>query len=310
MIDSGTACFASANEWFDVREVAAGIHRLDEPGHVASYLVIGTRMALLFDSGMGIAPVSQVVSGLTALPVLVVSSHHHADHRGGNADLASHAEVVDFAAHPVAAQAGSGFRHDAVDPGFLAAYTVAMTGVAAEYERFRALDDRYFFTQARFGRMRPMPELSDWRIPATPVTRTLADGEVIDLGGRRLEVLHTPGHAPDTLCLFERESGILLSGDTVLGAAHWLHGHGADPVSFAASTRRLALLPVARVLAAHNLCCDLPASAVTDVATAADALLADTTTSSPGHDLLGHPVTRHDCGPVTLLTAPAAPRPT
>ena len=43
----------AADAWFDVREVAAGIHAIDEPGHVTSYLVIGTRSALLFDSDTG-----------------------------------------------------------------------------------------------------------------------------------------------------------------------------------------------------------------------------------------------------------------
>ena len=295
---------AAAEAWFDVREVAAGVHAIDEPGHVTSYLVIGTRSALLFDSGMGIAPVSEVVSALTALPVLVVSSHHHLDHRGGNADLAGCADIMDFAAHPLAAQPDSECAHAAVDSGFLSAYAAAMTRVAADYERFLDLDSRYFFTQARLGRMRPLPELSAWQVPATEVTRTLADGEVVDLGDRTLEVLHTPGHAPDALCLFDRGAGILLAGDTVLGAAHWLHGHDADPVRFAESARRLARLPIARVLAAHNFSHDLPGSAVADVAAAADALLEETTDRRPGHDLLGRPVTRHQCGPVTLLTAP------
>lgn len=295
-----------ADSWFDVREVAAGVHVIDEPGHVASYLVTGTRSALLFDSGMGIAPISEVLSALTTLPVLVVSSHHHIDHRGGNADLAARADIVDFAAHPAAAQPDSGCAHTAADPGFLSAYAEAMTHVVVEYERFLELDARYFFTQARLGRMRPLPDLSAWHIPATPITRTLADGEVIGLGDRSLEVLHTPGHAPDALCLFDRGTGILLSGDTVLGAAHWLHGPGADPVGFAESTRRLARLPITRVLAAHNLSNDLPGRAVAEVAAAAEALLDNATDRRSGRDLLGHPVICHQCGPVTLLTASAS----
>lgn len=295
---------ADARTWFDAREIGAGIHRINEPGHAASYLVTGRRAALLFDSGLGIAPISAVVRELTMLPVLVVSSHHHIDHRGGNADLVARLDLLDLAAHPAAVDPGSGCLHGAADPGFLREYAAAMTGVVAEFERFAALDARYFFTLARVGRLRPLPDLTEWTVGATPVTRTLADGEIIDLGGRRLEVLHTPGHAPDALCLFERATGTLLSGDTVLSAAHWLHGPGADPVRFAASTRRLAGLPIRRILAAHNVICELPARAAGEVADAAAALLAGTTTATAGHDLLGHPVTRHDCGPVTLLTAP------
>ncbi|MEV4239234.1 MBL fold metallo-hydrolase [Nocardia sp. NPDC050408] len=295
---------AEAESWFHVRDIGEGIHLINEPGHVASYLVIGEHTALLFDSGLGIAPISQVVQALTALPVLVVSSHHHIDHRGGNADLAAQVDVIDFAAHPTAADPNSGCLHTAADPAFLRTYAAAMSRVVAEYDRFALLDAQYFFTLARVGRLRPLPDLTQWAIPPTPISRALADGEIIDLGGRRFEVLHTPGHAPDTLCLFDHTTGTLLSGDTVLAAAHWLHGAGADPVRFAESTHRLSKLPITRILAAHNLICELPASAATEVAHAAAAMLEGTTIAVPARDMLGQPVTRHDCGPVTLLTPP------
>ncbi|MQY25513.1 MBL fold metallo-hydrolase [Nocardia aurantia] len=293
---------AVAEEWFAVRDLGDGMYLINEPGHVASYLVVGSRSALLFDSGMGIAAISRIVSGLTALPILVVSSHHHTDHRGGNADLAAHADITDFAAHPAARNPASGCAHAAADPAFLGAYAAAMAGVVDAYRRFAEADRRYFFSQARVDAMRALPDLSGWAIPATEVTRTLADGEILDLGDRRFEVLHTPGHAPDALCLFDRASGTLLSGDTVLTAAHWLHGPGADPAAFAASTARLAGLPIRRILPAHNLITELPGRAAGEVAAAAAALLAGTTAAAPGADLLGNPVVRHDCGPVTLLT--------
>jgi len=47
------------------------------------------------------------------------------------------------------------------------------------------------------------------------VDRVLGDGDVVDLGGVVLEVLHTPGHTPGGICLFEPESGGLFTGDTV-----------------------------------------------------------------------------------------------
>ena len=44
----------------------------------------------------------------------------------------------------------------------------------------------------------------------------LTGGEVLPFDGFDLEVLHTPGHAPGHLCLFHREQGILMAGDTLL----------------------------------------------------------------------------------------------
>ncbi len=43
------------------------------------------------------------------------------------------------------------------------------------------------------------------------------DGDVINVGSYRLRCVSTPGHAPDHMCLYEAEQGILFSGDHILG---------------------------------------------------------------------------------------------
>ena len=52
-------------------------------------------------------------------------------------------------------------------------------------------------------------------VPGTYVGRTLADGEVLDLGGAKLEFVHTPGHTVGSLSVHHREPGVLLAGDTI-----------------------------------------------------------------------------------------------
>ncbi|OPY30988.1 MAG: hydroxyacylglutathione hydrolase [Methanomassiliicoccales archaeon PtaU1.Bin124] len=51
----------------------------------------------------------------------------------------------------------------------------------------------------------------------------LHDGDIISTGDHELKVLHTPGHTIGSMCLFEKESGILISGDTVFanGVGRW-----------------------------------------------------------------------------------------
>jgi glyoxylase-like metal-dependent hydrolase (beta-lactamase superfamily II) len=49
----------------------------------------------------------------------------------------------------------------------------------------------------------------------TVVSRKLKEGDVIDLGGGMLEVLHTPGHTQGSICLYEPEGRLLFTGDTV-----------------------------------------------------------------------------------------------
>ena len=46
--------------------------------------------------------------------------------------------------------------------------------------------------------------------------RSLHNGEVLEIGVMRFEVMHTPGHSPGSICLYERSQGILFSGDTLL----------------------------------------------------------------------------------------------
>ncbi len=44
---------------------------------------------------------------------------------------------------------------------------------------------------------------------------SLADGEVIEVGGTTLEVLHTPGHAPGAVCFYARDLAVVFTGDTL-----------------------------------------------------------------------------------------------
>src|SRR5436190_15993277 len=73
--------------WFEVYAVRPGVFALYEPHQseeVISYLILGTKKAVLFDTGMGISNIRKLAEGLTRLPVSVVNSHTHNDHVGDN----------------------------------------------------------------------------------------------------------------------------------------------------------------------------------------------------------------------------------
>ena len=77
----------TAHTWFRVFDVGDSVYALTEPyqsQEVVSYLILGKDSALLFDTGMGLDPISDLVRELTKLPVLVLNSHTHPDHVGGN----------------------------------------------------------------------------------------------------------------------------------------------------------------------------------------------------------------------------------
>jgi glyoxylase-like metal-dependent hydrolase (beta-lactamase superfamily II) len=45
----------------------------------------------------------------------------------------------------------------------------------------------------------------------------LRDGDIAELGDRRFTVLHTPGHRPGSICLYDQENRTLITGDSVCG---------------------------------------------------------------------------------------------
>lgn len=90
--------------------------------------------------------------------------------------------------------------------------------------------------------------------PALPAFTPLGDGDVLPvLGG--LEVIHTPGHTPGSVCLFARQSGLLFVGDVLqrrfgrVSAASNLYSD--DPAMARASLQRLARLDVKTVIFSH-----------------------------------------------------------
>jgi glyoxylase-like metal-dependent hydrolase (beta-lactamase superfamily II) len=100
------------------------------------------------------------------------------------------------------------------------------------------------------------PLMKKWFATPSPSVR-LEDAETIKLGKREWVSVHTPGHTPDHLCLFDPEGGVLLSGDHVLPTiTPHISGidAGPDPLTdFFASLDKVAELEgVTRVLPAHG----------------------------------------------------------
>src|SRR5215470_19416971 len=78
---------AVSDKWFEVYRIRPGVFAIYEPHQseeVISYLILGHKRALLFDTGMGISDIKKLTAELTALPIMVLNSHTHNDHVGGN----------------------------------------------------------------------------------------------------------------------------------------------------------------------------------------------------------------------------------
>ena len=209
------ALMAVPDPWFLTRPLRDGGWLVAEPSHVYCFLVVGADRAVLIDTGTGIADISAPVRRVTGAPVLVVNTHAHDDHRGGNVyfdEVAAHPAAVGRLAHAVPADR-------------VGAYLTVAAEQLAAYETALALDDRYFHLFTADIRPRPLPPgvsvAAAAPIGTGPAARPLADGDVIDLGGRTLRVLHSPGHSPDSLCLFDERDGLLFVGDTLITGDFW-----------------------------------------------------------------------------------------
>jgi glyoxylase-like metal-dependent hydrolase (beta-lactamase superfamily II) len=100
------------------------------------------------------------------------------------------------------------------------------------------------------------------RWPGVLVVRHPVDAETVRAGDGELEIIPTPGHAPDHLCFFDRRSGDLFCGDLArLGGTVVIPAHtGGDLRAYLASLRRVRDLAPARLLPGHGPIVDDPAT--------------------------------------------------
>lgn len=83
-----------------------------------------------------------------------------------------------------------------------------------------------------------------FEIKPTKAGRHLKEGDVIKIGKLTFKVLHTPGHSPGGICLYEPKQGVLLSGDTLFAGSYGRTDlPGADPRMMESSLKRLSRLP-------------------------------------------------------------------
>ena len=162
-----------------ITKLSQHITQITDPTGVYMFLVEGEKEAVLVDTGVGFAGLKETVDGLTKLPYSVILTHFHPDHAGGA---------------------------DAFDTVYLHPADRGMTDEAK-------LDVRMGYSM---GSMRGATLTPDDFIPAPSVDKEylpLSDGQVFDLGGITLEIIHVPGHTPGSCCVLFREERSILFGD-------------------------------------------------------------------------------------------------
>lgn len=169
-----------------ITAIDAGYQR---PGLAAFYLLVEGRRAAFIDTGTGHSLPSALAAlaarGLTAAEVdYVIPTHVHLDHAGGAGRMMQAFPNARLVVHP------RGARH-LIDPAQLMAGVTEVYGAEA--------------TARLFGELPPVPAA---RVIEAP------DRFTLDLNGRALCLLDTPGHARHHLCVVDERSRAIFTGDT------------------------------------------------------------------------------------------------
>lgn len=215
------------DNWFTVEEIDSMTYAISEYGHwekVHSYLVVGDKYAALIDTGIGIGNIKEVAEYLTSLPIKVITTHAHWDHTG------NHGLFDETYIHEL--------EKDWLSRG--------IPGLPIEIIRREVYRDL----------TKPLPEgfrIEEYKPFKGEATGILKNRDNIDLGNRVLTCLHTPGHSPGHLCIYEAERGYLYTGDLLYKGTLFAFYPTTDPLLFVRSVEAISkIVNVKKVLPGHN----------------------------------------------------------
>lgn len=214
--------------WFTVQQIDDNTYSISEYGHwekVHSFLLIGNEKAILIDTGLGIDNIKRITDKLTYLPIDVITTHVHVDHIG------SHGEFERI------------FVHEG-DKDWL---VNGIKGLSIEQIRENVGRDITLPTPKSFNPDTYLPYQGE-------PTGVLSDGDVIDLGNRRLSIYHTPGHTPGHISVFDETNGYLFTGDLLYDETPiYAFYPSTNPVDLVNSLEKISEIPnISMIYGSHN----------------------------------------------------------
>lgn len=233
---NGNSIVSSENDWFTIERIDEKTFAISEYRHWEQphcYLLLGTRQAVLIDTGLGVANVREAVEKLTNLPIQVLTTHGHWDHIGG------HGLFSEIAIHEAESDWLSG------------KFPLPMHAVKENLLREPCEFPETF-------------SVSNYQLYQQGAKTLFRDGDTIDLGGRTVQVVHTPGRSPGHCCFYEPERQYLYAGDLIYAGCLYAFYPTTDPVLFYQSLKRVDRLSVRKILPGHYRL-DIPISLCSDI---------------------------------------------
>lgn len=209
--------------WFTIEKIDEATWCISEYRHweeTHCYLLNGKKRSLLIDTGLGIGNLREEIRRLTDRPVTAIATHIHWDHIG------SHACFPEFYAHR-------------------AELAWLRGGFPQPLETIRGYVTERCDLPESF-------DIKSYTLFQGEPARVLCGGERLDIGGREIVVLHTPGHSPGHMCFWEPERGYLFTGDLAYQGELTAYFPSTDPAAYLRSLETVAALPARRVFPAHH----------------------------------------------------------
>ena len=210
-------------EWFTIEKIDDITFAISEYKHsekVHSYLLVGENKALLIDTGLGICNIKKEVDKITSLPIIVATTQVHWYHIGG------HKYFNTIAVHEL-------------EEYWLEEFPLSLEEVKKEIVKEPCEFPNDF-------------DIEKYNIYSGKPSILLHDNDLIDLGSRKIEVIHTPGHSPGHICFYDIDRKYLFTGDLVyLGKLDAFYPT-TDPIKFRDSINKIKELDVKKILPGHN----------------------------------------------------------
>lgn len=182
--------------WFSEKEVSPKVWQINDNGADNIWLVEGRDSSILIDTGLGVADLVSFVKKITVKPLIVINTHGHPDHSGSNYQF----EKVYV--HP--ADSSDARRCNLPEARAASSGSMVQGKAPSESDKYKG---KPFNTRL---------------IP-------VSEGQIFNLGGRRLQVMNTPGHTHGSICLLDIENKLLFTGDNN-NVLVWLFLQNCDPL--------------------------------------------------------------------------------
>ncbi len=185
-----------AFSYFTAKEVGEGIYQItngifDDTLPTFCYLVVGEKAAMLVDSMYGVGSLKEFCETLTDKPIIHVATHFHGDHTGGSCEFPDlWMSPRDFELFYKNLEAAKELLAKGEEP---AAMRTAKRRTLPQYQSELRAEDMI--------------------LPKDVRLHPLFEGDVIDLGGKEIEVIEVFGHTPGEIVLLDRKARCLYSGD-------------------------------------------------------------------------------------------------